>query len=375
MKKTTKTALVVDWLTEGFGGGEHVIQAIHKLYPAAPIYTSQYRPKRTAWLEDAEVRTGWLNILPVWLRRFTPFLRQWYFSQLDLTDYDLVISITGAEAKAVKTRPDALHISYMHAATQYYWTLYDDYMKNPGFGWLNPLVWFGLRVLIGPLRRADYRAAQRPDRIISNSSYVQAEIKNYYNRDSVVIWPNVDVKLIQAIPEDTPAHREGFIIACRQVMWKRVDLAILAALKAGQKLTVIGDGPEHKRLVELAGGSTDITFLPRYDGVAAIVHRMRSCKAFLFPSLEPFGIAAVEALAAGTPVVALKKGGALDFIRENENGVFFEEQTVESLAEAMRRCASRTFDSTVVARSADPFDEAVFRERLQAEIDKGRKMS
>lgn len=371
MNKTTKVALVVDWLSEGFGGGERVIKAVHDMFPDAPIYTSQYRPKRTGWLGEADVRTGWLNMLPVWSRRFTPFLRQSYFSHLNLHDFDVVISITGAEAKAVQTRDNALHVSYMHAATQYYWTLYDDYMKDPGFGWLNPLARVALRLLVGPLRRADYKAAQGPDIVIANSSYVQAEIKKYYGRDSVVIWPNVDVKSIQAAPADESIVREGFIIACRQVTWKRVDLAIAAALKAGKKLTVIGDGPEHNRLVELAEGAPNITFLPSYDGVTDIVRRMRSSKAFVFPSLEPFGIVAVEALAAGTPVIALKKGGALDFVRDGENGLFFNEQTVEALAEAMTRMDEMNFDATTVAQSADEFSEAKFKERLQAIIDKG----
>ena len=368
---TTKTALVVDWLTEGFGGGERVIKAVHDMFPDAPIYTSQYRPKKTGWLGSADVRTGWLNALPVSLRRFTPFLRQRYFSHLDLSAYDLVISITGAEAKAVKTRDNALHVSYMHAATQYYWTLYDQYMKNPGFGWLNPLARFALKLLIRPLRNADYKAAQRPDVVIANSSYVQAELQKYYGRDSVVIWPNVDVESIQAVPREA-VERDGFIIACRQAVWKRVDLAILAALKAGKKLTVVGDGPEHARLVELAGGSADITFLPKYDGVTEIVKHMRAAQGFVFPSLEPFGIVAVEALAAGTPVVALKKGGSLDFIEENENGVFFDEQTVESLADAMAHFDEHHFDETIVARSVERFSEAAFKQRLREVIVQGR---
>lgn len=371
MKETIKTALVVDWLTEGFGGAERVIKAVHDMYPDAPIYASQYRKARTEWLVDADVRTGWLNVLPLWTRKLTPFLRQRYFSHLDLSDYDVIISITGAEAKAVKTRADALHVSYMHAATQYYWTLYDQYIKDPGFGWLNPVARFALKVLIRPLRSADYKAAQRPDAIVANSSYVQAEIKKYYDRDSVVVWPNVDVEAIQAVSQKS-VERDGFIIACRQVSWKRIDLAILAALKTGKRLTVVGDGPEHKRLVELAGGSSDITFLPRYDGVSEIVEQFRTSKAFVFPSLEPFGIVAVEALAAGTPVIALKKGGSLDFIKENENGIFFDEQTVDSLARSMQQFDEHHFDEEVVARSAEPFAEAAFKQRLQEVIDTGQ---
>lgn len=369
MKKVGNVALVVDWLTEGFGGGERVIRAVHELFPDAPIYTSQYRPRTTSWLGQADVRTGWLNALPVRLRRFTPFLRQWYFSRLNLSEYDVVISITGAEAKAVRTRSDALHISYMHAPVQYYWTLYDDYMKNPGFGWLDPLARVVLRLLIGPLRRADYKAAQRPDVVVANSSYIQSELLKHYGRKSTIIWPNVDIETIQAITPSAHAKREGFIICGRQVSWKRVDLAIAAAQKLGQKLVVVGDGPEHTRLVRQANNDPNILFLPRYNGVSDIVERIREARGFLFPSVEPFGIAPVEALAAGTPVIALKRGGSLDFIQEGENGLFFEEQTLDSLVASMKKFESRTFDASQVAKSAERFSEAAFKQRLTGLIN------
>ena len=195
---TQKTALVCDWLTD-VGGAERVILAVHEMYPEAPIYTSQFRPKTAAWFRDADVRTGWMNWLPAGLKRFVPFLRQWYFNNLDLSDYDVVISITGAEAKGVKTGENTLHISYMHAPTQYYWTLYDQYIENPGFGWLNPIVRVALKLLVGPLRKNDYRAAQRPDVVVANSRYIQQEIQKFYDRKSTVIWPNVDVKSIGEI--------------------------------------------------------------------------------------------------------------------------------------------------------------------------------
>lgn len=373
MKKPKKVALVVDWLTEGFGGGERVIKAVHELFPDAPIYTSQYRPRKTAWLGNADVRVGWLNVLPAWSRRLTPFLRQWYFSRLDLSDYDLVISITGAEAKAVKTRDDALHVSYMHAPTQYYWTLYDDYMANPGFGFLNPLARFVLKLLVEPLRMADYAAAQRPDVVVANSSYIRAEIKKHYGRESVVVWPNVAVEVIQAISEEPRQKRNGFIVYGRQVSWKRIDLAIDAVLKAGEHLYVVGDGPEHERLVKLAGGSPSIEFLPRYRGVAEIVPLIRASKAFLFPSIEPFGIAPVEALAAGTPVIALQKGGSLDFVKEGVNGIFFDEQTTESLVAAIQRFNTLSFDEEKVARSAEAFSEAAFKHGLQDVIERAKE--
>jgi glycosyltransferase involved in cell wall biosynthesis len=373
MKTVPKVALVCDWLTE-VGGAERVIQAVHAMYPDAPIYTSQYRPSRAVWFAGADVRTGWLNIFPAKLKRFIPFLRQLYFSRLDLSKYDLVISITGAEAKAVKTRPGAVHVSYMHAPTQYYWTLYDQYVENPGFGILNPLARLGLKLLVRLLRRADYAAAQRPTVIVSNSSYIQDEIKKYYDRDSTVIWPNVDVEGIQklSLDIDEGAERDGFIIYGRQVSWKRIDIAVEAAKRSGEKLVVAGDGPEHDRLVSLAAGADNIKFLPRYNGVGEIMKYVRASKAYIFPSLEPFGIAAVEALAAGTPVVALRKGGALDFV-DQKNGVFFEEQTTDSLEAALEEISTKSFDYEEVARSANKFSEASFRKSMSSLIEKSMK--
>lgn len=369
-----KVALVCDWLTET-GGAEKVILALHEMYPQAPIYTSQYRPKRATWFYAANVKTGWLNWLPVRLRRLVPFLRQWYFSRLDLSNYDLVISITGAEAKAVKTGDNTLHISYMHAPTQYYWTLYDDYLKNPGFGVLNPIVRFGLKLLIKPLRKADYKSAQQPDVIVANSSYIQSEIKKYYKRDSVVIWPAVDVTKLQKVATKTikTSTKSGFIIYGRQVSWKRIDLVIEAVLQTGDSLVVIGYGPEHSRLVQLAGDNTNIKFLPKYQGIEEIIEYIQSAKAFIFPSLEPFGISPVESLAVGTPVISLKKGGALDIVETGKNGVFFTEQTVQDIVQAIDRYKKTKFNPKQVSETAKKFSVQSFKKEFETLVDKHLK--
>ncbi len=363
-----KVAIVCDWLTE-IGGAEQVILAIHKLYPNAPIYTSQYRPQKAAWFDECDVRTGWLNKTPVKLRRLIPFLRQWYFSHLDLTEYDIVISVTGAEAKAVRFREDAVHISYIHAPTQYYWTLYDQYIKNPGFGFFNPLVRLGLRLFVKPLRKADYRSAQKPTQLVANSSYIREEIKKHYKRDSHVIWPNVDTQTISTTTQNVPwSERSGFIMFGRQVSWKRFDLAIDAAIKTGSKLSIFGDGPEHSNLVKRAKNQKNIHFYPRYNGFEEIAQHVASSSAFLFPSIEPFGIAAVEALAAGTPVIALRAGGAIDIVN-HKNGIFFSMQTVESLAAAMLDLPSHTFDPKQIKETAEQFSEAAFRQKMRTCIN------
>ena len=144
-----------------------------------------------------------------------------------------------------------------------------------------------------------------------------------------------------------------------------MDLAIATVQKTGDQLTIIGDGPEHERLVKMAEGSSNITFLPRYDGVGEVVSHLRGAKGFIFPSLEPFGIAAVEALAAGTPLVALRAGGAIDFVQEGTNGVFFDKQTPESLQSALSQFATHSFSQDVVAVSAEKFSAAAFWERMR----------
>ncbi len=443
-KPSPRVALVCDWLTTT-GGAEKVLLELHHMYPDAPIYTSQYSRKGIDWFEDADVRTGWLQIFPRSLRKFLGPLRQLYFSHLDLTSYDLVISVTGAEAKSVKTkkRPtevapsshyttdsskgqdvsaaqaslhqnSAIHLCYCHVPTQYYWQMYDKYVENPGFGVLDPLVRFVFRLLVKPLREADYRAAQQPDQFITISKYAADQIKRYYGRESIVIAPPVAVdefrfaeKSTETITFSTPFphlfHKNGdtfpqenpdfstvkqksssvsphetsavppanlpdtsrpFIIACRQATWKRIDLAISACLAVKQPLLVVGSGPEHDHLVHLAAGSPLIRFLP-WLSAPDLAALLRYAKGYIFPSLEPFGIAAVEALAAGCPVIAYREGGSQDFVKDGVNGILFSEQTTASLAKALRRFDRTAFDPQLVARSAEPFSTKHFRQKIE----------
>lgn len=363
-----KVALVCDWLTN-VGGAEKVILKIHQLFPNAPIYTSKYDPKGIDWFQDADVRTGWLQHFPTKLRRILGPLRQIYFSHLDLSDYDLVISITGAEAKAVKVK-NGLHISYCHVPTQYYWQMYDEYIKNPGFGIFNPLVRLFFRLMVVPLRRADLKAAQSPDYFVTISEYAKDQIEKYYHRDSVVIHPPVELKdfrLKKRQPrirlQDGSDLSEAYVITSRQVNWKRVDLAVRAGFLAQRHVVMIGEGPEHRQLVKLAKNSDLIQFLPlmRKEELAKYLAQARG---FLFPSLEPFGIAPVEALAAGCPVVAFGKGGATDYVENGKNGVLFAEQTPMSLAEGMLELEKLHLKRKDIAHSVDDFGEQRFDREL-----------
>lgn len=359
-----KIAIVCDWLTS-VGGAEQVLKAIHELFPTAPIYTSQYNPNGIDWFLDADVRTGWMQKIPSATRRLTPMLRQKYFDKLDLSEYDLVISVTGAEAKGVKTGEKTLHLSYCHVPTQYYWQLYQTYIDNPGFGIFNPLVRFGFKTMVGPLRQGDHREAQQPDRFITISTYAAEQIKKYYQRDAEIIAPPVKLEkfALAKCPKNDRRERHGFVMTARQVSWKRHDLAIKACLETDQELTIIGEGPENRTLRQIAGDSALIKFVPRLDA-DEIAKYLWTAKGFLFPSMEPFGIAPVEALAAGCPVIAFNEGGSRDFIRDGENGVFFTEQTVDSMAAAIERFLKIDFDEKKVAASAEEFDEERFKQKI-----------
>jgi len=354
-----KVALVCDWL-DGIGGAEQVLKEFHNLYPEAPIFTSVYRPKKIDWFIDADVRTGRLNIFPTGLRKFIPFLRNAYFNRLDLSGYDLIISSSGAEAKGVKKRGDAVHICYLHAPTQYYWQKYDDYLRNPGFGFLDPLARLGLKLLVGRLRKIDFEFAQRPDFIVTASSYTKAEIKKYYGRESTVIFPPVNVA---GFGSGKKSERWGFVATSRQVPWKRLDLAVKACANLSEPLTLVGGGSEHKRLQKLASGQPEIKFLPTM-GAADIKKILGKSKGYIFPSLEPFGIAPIEALAAGTPVIAFGEGGAVDYIDDGKNGVLFKKQTVASLIGAIKKFNKSKFDRGEVAKSAKRFSDGNFRKEF-----------
>ena len=388
-----RVALVCDWLTT-VGGAESVLLALHEMYPNAPIYTSQYNKKGIDWFKDADVRTGWLQIFPSCFRRLIGPLRQSYFSHLDLSDYDLVISVTGAEAKSVRTTPKTrtksrkteqpeqtehrcVHLCYCHVPTQYYWDKYDEYLENPGFGIFNPLARLALKIVVKPLRKKDFESAQHPDQFITISSYASDQIKKYYKRESVVIYPPLDLKKFSTDFSTSNKTKAGksqakkhtsYITTSRQVNWKRLDICIKACLKTGANLTVIGDGPEHNNLVKIANGAPNIKFLKAMSQ-DKLKKYLRSSDVYLFPSLEPFGLAPIEAMACGTPVIAFGKGGALDYIKPGINGIFFDKQTPSSLIEAMSNLNPADYDPNVVKNTTLEFDKKIFKTKIKEEVD------
>ncbi len=362
-----EVAIVHDWLVGG--GAELVVEQLHKMYPDAPIYTS-YCTREWRQRLDNQVRTGWLQPLG-FIRKFIPLFRIWWFTHLDFTGYDLVISSSGAEAKGIHVPEGTLHINYCHAPTHYYWSRYEQYLREPGFGIFDWLARIGLRLLVAPLRAWDYKAAQRPDYMIANSTHIQSQIKKYYGRSSTVIHPPVYLERFQK-PENRRLPRDGFLIAGRQTPYKRFDIAVAACNQTELLLTVIGDGPDHQRLRKLAGH--DITFLGKASD-AITEQEMASAEAFIFPGLDDFGVTPVEALASGTPVIAYKAGGALDYVIPGKTGEFFTKPTAESLASVLKTFKPERYNRTAIATFAKRFAKEHFQRSMARYIRTVMKQS
>jgi glycosyltransferase involved in cell wall biosynthesis len=368
MASKLKVAIVCDWLT-GIGGAERVVLELHKLYPDAPIYTSQYDKNAISWFDDADVRVSGLRHVPAKLKKFLPLFRAWTFRRLDLTEYDLVISSSGAEAKGVKTRADATHICYCHSPTHYYWIRPDEYLKRPGFPrGFNWLARIGLKLLMETLKRWDLQAAKSPDYMIANSTHTQAMIKKYYKRYSTVIFPPVELDRFK-LPARAPL-RHGFVVAGRQTPYKRIDLAIEACNELKIPLIVIGDGPENKRLRKLADRNT--TFLTSV-GDHEMANHFQSALGYIFPGVDDFGIVAVEAMAAGTPVIAYRKGGALDYVIDGKTGLFFDKQDVRSLVKALEIATTKSFKYDAIAEHAEQFSVKSFARNMKSFVSEKAK--
>jgi glycosyltransferase involved in cell wall biosynthesis len=232
-------------------------------------------------------------------------------------------------------------------------------LVGPAFDWLARI---GLRLLVGPLRRWDYKAAQRPDYIIANSTYIKSEIKKYYGRDSVVIFPPVYMERFQKT-RNLKHARKGFLISGRQTPYKRFDLAVQACTKLDIPLTVVGNGPDHHRLRKLAGPS--VTFLGKVSD-EVLEEEFASAKAYIFPGIDDFGISPVEAMASGTPVIAYKAGGALDYVLPGKSGKFFDEPTVEALGKAVKWFDPDRYSSSSIAVFARRFSSEQFQRKMSA---------
>ncbi len=354
--KGQKVAIVHDYLNQ-MGGAERVVGVLHRMYPNAPIFTTIVdRDKLLPELQDADIRTTWMQRIPGVNKRFKLFFWLYPFavSSMNLKGYDVVISSSSAYGKGAPVDEGAVHICYCHTPMRFAWDFnsYMEAVKVPS------LVRTAARMLVMPLRLWDKATSRKVTQIIANSTVVKGRIEEHYGKDALVIFPPVNVNRFQVEPES----EDYFLIVSRLVSYKRIDLAVEACSYTGQKLVVIGDGPDRSRLEAIAGPS--VTFLGRLPD-EEVERYMKRCQALLFPGFEDFGITPLEANACGKPVIAFRKGGALDTVVPGLNGLFFDEQTIESLAEVLRSFNSDQFDPAEIRRHAEAFEETRFIQELE----------
>ena len=367
-----KVALAHDWLNQ-MGGAENVLEQMVDIFPGAPVFTTIYAPElMPAEYRRWDIRPTWLNRAPAVHRHHQPYLPFYppAVSSIDLSGYDLILSNKSGFIHGLGHTADQLHLCYCLAPTRYVWD-YQGYAAREGFG-----RWLGLLItpLIKRLQRWDFEAAQPPPftsppgrggdtckgvhHFIAISREIQARIKKYYERESVIIYPPVDVERFR--PVERPAGYYYFILS-RLIPYKRIDLAVQALNRLGKRLIIAGDGRDRAALESLAGPTVE--FRGRLPW-AEVVELMANCRALLFPGFEDFGITPLEAQAAGRPVIAFARGGALDTVIEGETGLFFHEQSVEALIEAIERFERLSFDPAVARANAERFGIERFRREL-----------
>lgn len=355
-----KVAIVHYWLVN-MRGGEHVVEALCELYPEADLYTHVVnREVLSETLLNHTIRTTFVGRLPGAVRHYQKYLplMPLALEQLDLRGYDLVISSECGPAKGVITTPGTLHVCYCHSPMRYVWDMYWDYLQDvPGL--LRP-IW---RWLMHHLRRWDLAAASRVDHYFANSHYVARRIRKHYRRDAEVIHPPVATSAFA--PAETV--EDYYLVVGELANYKRADLAVEAFTKLGKPLVVIGKGEQFQSLRRQAGANVRI--LGR-QSLSVVREHYARCRALIFPGEEDFGIVPLEAMASGRPVIAFGRGGALETVLDGKTGLFFEEQTVESLSGAVERfeAVESTFDPVEIRRHAEGFDRRVFKERISARL-------
>ena len=364
-----KVAIVHDWLVT-YGGAERVVEEFLKIYPDADIFTLVYDKKKMGKIFPPEkVHTSFVQKIPCATKLYTKLLSLMpkAFESFDLTGYDLVIASSSSCAKGVITSPATPYIAYIHSPMRYAWDLYFDYFKRSGL-----ITRFFMKRQMPKIRQWDFISSQRIDTLVANSAYIARRIKKFWNRDAKVIFPPVDTERIS--PNGLPPE-DFYVVFSRFVPYKRIDLAISACGKTGRKLVVIGGGKLEKDLKSLAAKyshDAKITFTGRIsDG--EVKDYLQKCRALIFCAEEDFGIIPVEAQAAGRPVIAFGKGGALETVQDGKTGVFFSEQTDESLVEALDRFekleADGAFKSEAISAWAKKFSAERFRIEFKNAVD------
>jgi glycosyltransferase involved in cell wall biosynthesis len=351
-----KIALVHDYLVQ-YGGAERVLECFTELFPYAPIYTLVYdKDAMHGVFADKDIRTSFIQRIPLARKkhRLFPQLMPMAIEQFDFSRYDIVLSDSSSYAKGIITGPETLHISYIHTPMRYAW---DDCQKYTSDFYFPSLIKKLVPFAMNYIRIWDRVSIERVDKIIANSNFVRRRIKKYYKKDSLVIHPPVNVKQFYS----NPKQDDYFLMVGRLLAYKRHDIAIQAFNELGLKLKIIGRGPELTKLKKIA--KSNIEFLGRV-GDEKLADYYARCQAFIFPQEEDFGIVAMEALAAGRPVIAYHGGDIPEHLEENKTGLFFENQTSRDIVGAVQKFKNLTFDPVYIRQQAEKFDREVFKAKI-----------
>ena len=365
--KHLKVALVHDWLT-GMRGGEKVLEVLCELFPESDLYTLLHNPGSVSEkIEAHRIFTSFVNRLPFKATRYRHYLPLFptAIELFNFKSYDLVVSTSHCVAKGIIPPPGTLHISYLHTPMRYVWDMYDEYFAPDKLGWFSRKL---IPLFANYLRLWDVSSSNRVDWFLANSRHVANRIRKYYRREATVIHPPVDTDRF------APGESSGdyYLIVSALVPYKKVDLAVRAFRKMKKRLIVVGQGPESDRLKALAGPETEFV---DWQPPERLREYYAGCRALIFPGEEDFGIVPVEAMASGKPVIAYARGGALETIigydskqGKKATGVFFPEQTEDSLIRAVEMGEQVNWDARFIAQHAQQFSREIFRQKIEAFI-------
>jgi glycosyltransferase involved in cell wall biosynthesis len=351
-----KIAIVHDYFTQ-MGGAEKVAEEMYKMVPTADVFaTVALRSKLPDGLKKVPIKTSWMQKLPRIedLYRFYFLFYPLAVGSLDLSSYDLVLSSSSGYVKGVRTHPDAIHVCYCHTPMRWVWS-FDSYSERETFGGAIRAV---LPILINALRIWDTKASREPDHFIANSAVVADRIQRAYGRTAEVIQPPIDIDRFS--PSDEV--QDYYIVLARLVPYKRIDLAVSAFTALNKRLIVIGAGTAAEDLKSLAGPTVE--FMGRLSD-EDVERYVSHCRALIFPGEEDFGMAPLEVASAGKPTIAFAAGGALETVLDGVTGVFFAEQTVESLIDAIARFEEQEWPSGAIRQHAEAFSTEIFQLRFR----------
>lgn len=360
-----KIALVHDFLVK-LGGAERVLKVFSDLYPDAPIYTLLYDEEVCGKVFPAgRVRTSFLQKLPEFLRKRQKYLLPLMpraIESFDLSDFDLIISSSGAYAHGVLMPSSAQHVCYCHSPMRYAWDYTHEYLQEQNAGGLKK---FLANRIVHKVREWDQIVSDRPDFYLANSNHVRKRIKKYYRKEADILYPPVDTRRFQAQKE----HNNYFLIVSTLTPYKKIDLAIQLFNKIGKELIIIGSGSHYEYLKSIAASNVHLMGFKDDDTVKKY---MEGCRALIFPGEEDFGITPVEAMACGKPVLAYGKGGALETIVPGVTGEFFYEPTLESMEDGLGRLIVNEpqYDAEKIHRHSVQFSKQKFVENFKAYVAK-----